>query len=304
MHVMDIKVEATCPNNWDDSDIANPDMIKEEGFNEAIKSELELEESDLHDYPLAIKGESIEHSDGIELEVEVINPYTIKEEGDIVAFKSESEFEGNYLDDGPTATKGESLEYSDGAGSEIEAYTIKDEGNSVAFKSELELEGNDLNDDPTTVKYEAVECMYGAASEIVVISSDDEEDDDDDSNGNDSDDFGAAVILVPRRPSGPPRPPNSGGAEQQMYAPEPESPTRTSPNRRRKHGVADLSPTSDQPRSKMTRLGNDMIDEEPVLLYAAVLENSRTASYLNRSVEFLADEEEYVEEKELCMSRA
>lgn len=131
MHEMDTKVEATCPNNWDDSYVANPDTIKEEGFDEAIKSEPELEETDLHDYPLAIKDESFEHSDGIESEVEVINPYTIKDECDSVALKSESELEGNNLDDDPTTIKCETVELTDEAGSEIGAissYGEQDEG--------------------------------------------------------------------------------------------------------------------------------------------------------------------------------
>jgi hypothetical protein len=37
-------------------------MIKEEGFNDTIKSEPELEENHLHGYTTAIKDESVEHS--------------------------------------------------------------------------------------------------------------------------------------------------------------------------------------------------------------------------------------------------
>ncbi|CAJ0545575.1 Ff.00g090480.m01.CDS01 [Fusarium sp. VM40] len=293
MHEMDTKVEATCPNN---SYVANPDMIKEEGFDKAIKSEPELEENDLHDYPLAIKDESVEHSDGIESEVEVIIPYTINDECDSVALKSESELEGNDLDDDPTTIKSESFEYSDEAGSKIEAissYGEEDEGDvgleltkeefcedqyEASVKSgdiESPNEGDSDLANSIALKEEAVQ-NDNEPSDVINLSEgwpEDRECDqaDDGSDGDDSDDFGAAVVLVPRRPSGPP---SSGGAQQQMYAPEPESPTRTSTNRRRKHGAADLGPTNDQQRSKRARLEDDMIDEEPIFLHATALENS------------------------------
>jgi hypothetical protein len=158
MHEMDTKVEAARPNNWDDSYIADPDMIKEEGFNNTIKLEPELEENDLHNYPTAVKDESVEHSDGTESEVEAINPYTIKEEGVSVSLKSESELEGNGLDDDPTTIKYKVVEHLDGAKSEIEA--------SSPYKQEDE---DIVSLD--SIKEESCEDKYEAYSEPEAVDS-------------------------------------------------------------------------------------------------------------------------------------